>query len=128
MKFEEMCGKINHIARVWHADAILIEDGGAGTQYIQTQAAIAPAPVIPISTNNKSKEFRFDGVTPLYQAGMVLHPKNASWLPAYERELLQFPLAPNDDQVDSTSQYLNWARQRTSGGTKKLKGTGIRRH
>lgn len=127
MKFEELCTRINHVARVWHADAILIEDGGAGTQYIQTQAGIAPAPIIPIATNNKSKEFRFDGVTPLYQAGMVLHPKNASWLPSYERELLQFPLAPNDDQVDSTSQYLAWARKHAGTGTKKLKGTGIRR-
>jgi predicted phage terminase large subunit-like protein len=127
MMFEEMCTKVNNIARVWGANAILIEDQGAGTQYIQTQSGIAPAPVIPIATNNKSKAFRFDGVTPMYQAGEVFHPKRASWLANYERELLQFPLASNDDQVDSTSQYLAWARKRTVGGTKRLRGSGLRR-
>jgi hypothetical protein len=28
----------------------------------------------------------------------------------YEIELTTFPLAPHDDRVDSTSQFLNWVR------------------
>jgi len=35
-------------------------------------------------------------------------PENAPWLAIYLTELLGFPNAPHDDQVDSTSQALNW--------------------
>ena len=127
MKFDELVTTINNLARRWNVSAILVEDAGAGTQYIQNQAGIAPAPIIPMGTGNKTKEFRFDGVTPMYQAGEVFHPKRASWLAAYEKELLEFPMAANDDQVDCTSQYLAWARKRQSGGTRKLKGSKLRR-
>src|SRR5208282_5880308 len=75
---------------------------------------------IAISTNNDSKQFRFDGVTPMFQAGEVLVPSEAPWLADYEFELLGFPGAAHDDQVDSTSQYLAWVRKKRSLGTKKL--------
>jgi predicted phage terminase large subunit-like protein len=119
-QFEPMVEAINAAAEKWHVQAILVEDKGAGTQYIQTQAHKAPAPVIAISTNNDSKQFRFDGVTPMFQAGEVLIPHASSWLADYESELLGFPGAAHDDQVDSTSQYLAWARKKRSLGTKKL--------
>ena len=104
--------------------AILVEDKGSGTQYIQTRSDKAPAPVIPIEVGTLSKEFRFDGITPMFEGGEVLLPKNASWLTDYESELLAFPTGTFDDQVDSTSQYLAWARVRRRGGTKKLSGVG----
>jgi len=41
--------------------------------------------------------------TILYEQGKVLHPQNAEWLETFETELLQFPHAENDDQVDVLS-------------------------
>src|ERR1700691_1264930 len=79
-------------------------------------------PVIGIEPGQNSKEFRFDGVTPMFEAGEVLLPKNALWLPDYIRELLTFPEATYDDQVDSTSQALAWMRRCPQGGVKKLIG------
>lgn len=93
-------------------------------QYNQTRAHLAPAPVIPINVGVDSKAFRFDGVSPMFQAGEVLLPEAAIWLPDYERELLTFPGGAHDDQVDSTSQYLAWARTARRLGTKRLKGLG----
>ena len=129
MEFPELCEVINDTVHKWNrlvpgtsVSAILVEDKGSGTQYIQTHRSSAPAPVIAIEVGQTSKEFRFDGVLPMFEAGEVLFPRTAGWLPAYEQELLGFPTGSYDDQVDSTSQYLAWARSRKVGGTKKLRG------
>ena len=124
--FNPLVKLINATAVRWNADQIIVEDKGAGTQYIQTQGGgdgeprKAPAPLLSISTDNKTKEFRFDGVTPMFSAGEVVLPKNAIWLAEYELELLQFPNSKHDDQVDSTSQYLSTVRvKKTKRGTVK---------
>jgi predicted phage terminase large subunit-like protein len=124
VEFDDMIKMIEGVATNWRANVILVEDKGSGTQYIQVRGkpALAPAPVVAISTSNESKAFRFDGVTPMFEAGEVFLPERAGWLPDYERELLQFPGSAHDDQVDSTSQYLNWARGSRQGGTRKLHG------
>lgn len=48
-----------------------------------------------------------------FEAGQVFLPREASWLPDYLGELLAFPLARNDDQVDATSQALKYLTART---------------
>jgi predicted phage terminase large subunit-like protein len=124
VEFGDLVKMIDETARKHNANAILVEDKGAGTQYIQTRAGLAPAPVIPIEPGANSKEFRFDAVTPMFEAGEVLLPKLAPWMADYTRELMTFPDAAHDDQVDSTSQYLSWARRSRAGGTRKLIGAG----
>ena len=47
-----------------------------------------------------------------FEAGQVHLPEHAPWLAAYLNELLGFPNAPHDDQIDSTSQALNWLTSR----------------
>ena len=120
MQFEPMSAKINSLAEQFEVDQILVEDKGSGTQYIQVWQGKAPAPIIPITVTNDSKQFRFDGVTPMFEAGLVFFPTSANWLADYERELLLFPGAAHDDQVDSTSQYLAWARKGRQLGTTKF--------
>lgn len=39
----------------------------------------------------------------LYETGRVYHPSHVSWLFEWEDELLKFPLAAHDDQVDTAS-------------------------
>ncbi|MEQ8308042.1 MAG: phage terminase large subunit [Hoeflea sp.] len=126
VEFPEMVKLIDNMASAWNVDVILIEDKGSGTQYIQTRAGKAPAPVVALSPNNNSKEFRLDGVAPLFQAGQVLIPKHAEWLPDYVSELLGFPTAKFDDQVDLTSQYLDWARKKVRRGNVKLSGNQLK--
>lgn len=126
MEFTKMTTEIEKMAVRWNVSVILVEDKGSGTQYIQTRQGKAPAPIIPIPVNNQdSKEFRFDAVTPTFEAGLVYLPDRAIWLPDYEKELLAFPLGKYDDQVDATSQYLDWARTkgRKKGGTKSISTT-----
>ena len=43
-----------------------------------------------------------------FEAGLVLFPKGAPFLPELEAELLAFPQGKTDDQVDSISQALSF--------------------
>lgn len=122
-EFTPMLQWIDELASAYNVDQILVEDKGAGTQYIQVKKENPKGPpVIPISTMNKSKEFRFDGVTPMFATGRALLPeKGNDWIADLEQELLVFPNGRNDDYVDSTSQYLAHARKsNVQRGTRKV--------
>jgi predicted phage terminase large subunit-like protein len=43
-----------------------------------------------------------------FEAGLVFVPEGAPFLPELEMELLSFPQAKHDDQVDSISQALSY--------------------
>jgi len=118
-EFVEMVEWIEHTARTWDVSQILVEDRGAGTQYIQIRSKTpGPAPVIGIATKQQSKEFRFDGVTPMFAAGEVFLPETGTaWIADVEAEIFAFPAGKNDDYVDTISQYL--ARARESSGSRK---------
>ncbi|BET32004.1 hypothetical protein wKueTS_09800 [Wolbachia pipientis] len=50
-------------------------------------------------------------IVPLIESGRVFLPQQAVWLSDFEYEILMFPEARHDDQVDSTAQYLQWTRK-----------------
>lgn len=111
-EFNDQVKWIEHLAKTFNVDQILCEDRGAGTQYLQVRKEKPGfAPVIGIATKQQSKDFRFDGVTPMFAAGEVLLPeKGNDWIADLENELLVFPNGKNDDYVDSVGQYLHYAR------------------
>lgn len=51
---------------------------------------------------------RLHAQTHLFENGLVYLPRNAPWLSEYERELTSFPGSKYDDQVDSTTQALDY--------------------
>jgi len=55
------------------------------------------------------KEARAARASGLIEAGRVLLPNEAAWLAAFESEIGGFPNIRHDDQVDSMTQFLNWA-------------------
>ena len=102
----------------WNPQAVLIEDKGSGTSLIQELREGVSAgnkkihvPVIPCDPKGVNKIDRLVEVSSLFEAGLVYLPEAAPWLIDYELELTIFPLAGNDDQVDSTSQFLKWAHE-----------------
>jgi hypothetical protein len=46
-----------------------------------------------------------------FEAGQVYLSEQAPWLATFLHELLAFPKGRYDDQVDSVSQFLNWAEK-----------------
>lgn len=92
----------------WRPHAVLIEDRASGQSLIQDLKATTRLPIIPISPE-KDKLTRMSAQSAKFEAGQVHVQETAAWLQEFERELFTFPLSEHDDQIDSVSQFLNWA-------------------
>ena len=54
---------------------------------------------------------RLNSQTAIIENGFVHIPEDAPWLAEYLHELTVFPNGKHDDQVDSTSQFLDWFKR-----------------
>lgn len=133
VQFNEMVTMIEKPARDWGADAILVEDKGQGTAYLQfrgkteAQKRQAPCPLVAIKVDPKQgKEFRFDEISPMIEAGEVWAPELADWTTLFVRELGQFPDGAHDDQVDAMSQALRYfkSKRKSKYGSRPITGMG----
>ena len=86
---------------------VLIEDQASGTQLIQELRAQGQHKIIGIKIHG-SKIMRLNAQTSVFEAGQVWLPTQAPWLDAYRHELLTFPGSKHDDQVDSTTNALQY--------------------
>lgn len=93
-----------------HPDATtrLIEDKANGPAVISSLTHKVPG-IIPIEPYG-SKSARAYAVSPYFESGNVYLPNPVSypWVTGYELELLQFPVVTHDDQVDATTQALQY--------------------
>lgn len=92
----------------WGAKRVLIEDASAGTSLLADLNNEGDLRAIGVTPKN-DKATRLMAVSPDFENGRVRFPKEAPWLADLMHELLTFPNAKHDDQVDSISQFLNWA-------------------
>ena len=107
MSFTETLDAFEAQCEDWpQAAAKIVEDKANGSAIIDTMKSKVPGIVEwPV---RGSKESRFDAVSVFFRAGNVHLPKGARWLGEYEAELTAFPGSENDDQVDATSQALDY--------------------
>lgn len=103
---------VKNKAERFKPSAILIEDKSTGQSLLQDLRGEISASLIAIEPEG-DKVTRLSTESAAYESGQVYHPENAPWLEDYESELTSFPLAATADQVDSTSQFLRWARKRS---------------
>lgn len=103
--------KISH--RYPNSCAHLIEEKANGSAIVDMLRDEVPSlkPVLP----EGGKEARAHAVEGLWSAGRVLLPDQAiaPWVNDFIQEVLEFPSAINDDQVDAMTQALTWLRDRT---------------
>lgn len=110
----------------WRADATLIEDADLGRGIAQdlrrTSTRCKPMLVKP----RIEKLARMQARSVMFETGRIVFPKEATWLSCYLDELLGFPNREKDEQVDSTSQALDWSSSalRPSSGPKGRSGSG----
>jgi predicted phage terminase large subunit-like protein len=104
--------RIEAVHREEEADITLIEDADLGRGIAQglrrTSGYCFPHLVQP----RIDKVARMQARAVMFETGKVLLPRTASWLPVYLEELLGFPNSRHDDQVDSTSQALDYLQRR----------------
>jgi predicted phage terminase large subunit-like protein len=96
-------------------NAVVIEDKGSGIQLLQDLRAdgvFALKAYCPPPGNDKA--MRLFAQSAVFENGCVWLPKQAPWLADYVRELTTFPGTKYDDQVDSTTQALNYLRNNNS--------------
>ncbi|WP_421849388.1 phage terminase large subunit [Novosphingobium sp.] len=107
LEFPDLKRAVIRQQHIWQADAVLIEDAGAGKSLWQELRASGPflPKMIPAIA---SKEERFNGCLAEVEAGHLLLPVDAPWLAAFRSELKAFPSGRYDDQADSFSQFVNY--------------------
>jgi predicted phage terminase large subunit-like protein len=108
LEFPDLKKSVKRLAREHNARVVLVEDKASGTPLIQELRAehftiVQPAPSLP-----GDKIMRLRSQTAKIEGGFVLFPKEAPWLAVFLHELLSFPNAKYDDQVDSTVFALAW--------------------
>lgn len=117
LTFPELKKATIRLANEHRAYVLLIEDAASGQQLYQTLRAECPLGV-PVPLRQKpegDKKTRLAGVSSMIEAGQLILPKAAPWLAEFQSELLAFPNARHDDQVDALSQLLGWVRRQYTG-------------
>jgi predicted phage terminase large subunit-like protein len=107
MGFVETCEALARFSAKWpQALRKLIEDKANGPAVIDALRRTIPG-IVPVEPDG-SKVARAHSVTPVFEAGNVYLPDRsvASWVGDLESELLNFPTAAHDDQVDALTQAL----------------------
>ena len=107
MAFPELKRAVRDLQQKYQASIVLIEDKASGVQLIQELVYSGMHCVKPIKPED-DKIMRMNAQTAAIENGFVYLPKQAKWLADYVAELTTFPRAKHDDQVDSTSQALEW--------------------
>jgi predicted phage terminase large subunit-like protein len=107
MEYPDLKRAVIKQRRLWSANVVLIEDKASGTQLIQELRAGEVSQVKGIKPIG-DKVMRLRNQTPQIENGFVRFPEAAPWWDEYEYELTSFPACKYFDQVDSTSQALEW--------------------
>ena len=124
--FTETLRAIRNMTAKWpQARLKLIEEKANGPAIISALRREISG-IVPVNPQG-SKEARLHAVAPDIEAGNVYipDPSIAPWIHDYVEELAAFPNAPNDDQVDATSQALERLNLRTIRQT-NYSGKGAR--
>jgi predicted phage terminase large subunit-like protein len=95
------------LAQRFKPTSVLIEDACTGSALASDLRPHLRSPVnlVPVDRDKKGRLYVQQAK---FEAGRVLLPKGAAFLPELEAELLTFPQSRHDDQVDSISQALNY--------------------
>ena len=114
LQYPDLRRKVVGLAAQHGAGTILIEDAGPGTMLLQDLQREPPQGMArPIGIKPEgSKADRMATQSAKIEAGHVHLPSVAEWLDDFLLEVLAFPKGRHDDQVDSVSQFLNWASKR----------------
>lgn len=105
VEFPDLISAIKAQATHHRPNVIVIEDAASGQSAVQTLKRDTNLPIVGQKFQG-SKQSRADSISPLFESGKVYLPESAPWLSDWIEEHIQFPKAPHDDRVDTTSMAL----------------------
>ena len=108
----ELRREVLRLAQHWRVDQTVIEDTDIGRAIAQDLRRAGEWRAI-LRRPRFDKEARFLAQSARFESGQVHIPHDAPWLATWMDELLAFPNGRHDDQVDSTSQALDYLTART---------------
>jgi predicted phage terminase large subunit-like protein len=110
--YPELKRAAHDLYRQHRPNTILIEDKASGTSLIQDLRADGMMGIKPyLPPQNTDKIMRLHMQTALFAEGRVCLPRHAPWLAEYVAELTAFPGTKYYDQVDSTTQALQFIKE-----------------
>jgi predicted phage terminase large subunit-like protein len=110
LDYPDLKRAVKQQAAMYKPKNIVIEDKASGTSLIQDLQDEGLYTVTRYTPEGE-KILRMSSVSNMIADGFVHIPAQAAWLPEYLHELATFPNGKYDDQVDSTSQALDWLKQ-----------------
>jgi predicted phage terminase large subunit-like protein len=106
--YEQLRNAYWKFVRRFRPSVALIEATANGPALIADAKRRSTPRVVEIVPGGRSKAARLLTHVPLIRKSRVLLPATAPWRADYIKEMVEFPSAPFDDQVDATTQYLDW--------------------
>ena len=98
--------------QLYGSPTVVIEDKSSGTQLIQDLRNEGILDVVEYKPpSGADKIVRLHACSDRFENGRVVLPDRAPWLDDYITELIGFPGVKHDDQVDSTTQALDYLRE-----------------
>jgi predicted phage terminase large subunit-like protein len=110
LDYPDLRRAVKQQALLYQAKNIVIEDKASGTQLLQDLQDDGVHGATGYETQ-MDKIMRMHSVSSTIENGFVHIPAQADWIPEYLHEIAAFPRGKYDDQVDSTSQALDWSKQ-----------------
>ena len=110
--YKELRSAFWQFVRRFRPAACLIERTANGPALIDDATRKKWLNVIPIIPDGRSKTARLVAHIHTIRTGHIQLPALATWPEIYIAELTEFPRGRNDDQVDATTQYLDYVSTR----------------
>jgi len=108
--FAQLCSMYWFFVRKHRPVAALIEATAMGPQLITEGQRSSRVPVFDIIPDGRSKSERLLAHLPTIKRKHIFLPELAEWREPFIEEFLEFPNGKFDDQVDATTQYLDWIK------------------
>jgi predicted phage terminase large subunit-like protein len=105
--YMNLCSVADRLVQVWAPTDILVEDTALGPA-LANHFNRSGHRAVSINVGNQSKQDRFQNHLNRFKAGDVVLCSPAPWISTFIDEMVRFPFARNDDQLDGLLQILTW--------------------
>ena len=106
--YERLRERYRYFVRHFRPSVALIEATANGPALISEARRKQFVRIVDVTPDNRSKTARLVAHVPLIRRGRICLPETAIWRDDYVKEFVEFPSAQFDDQIDATTQYLDW--------------------